>query len=315
MTKTNVSVFLLIIGMVIFYFFVSNIQFDDLNARLRYISVRHLLLGASFFICVFGLRAYKWFWMFHKVLQIKVNYMSVFGFFSISQFLGLGAPARLGDLSIPFLMKHFKNIPVSRGFSLIIFDRIVEMFVLINLALISAFYIASGMNYGSWEVLPVFLGFIVLAAGGGFLILFSENLRRFIQKRLSGKAITDSLTGFFESLNLLRMRALWLLLLTILCWFMDSIMYYYLLSSVIPVRYVESMVALFLGTTAGLISFIPGGLGVTDFSVKELLLHFGYLSNEAITAALVTRVTGVFITLMLGGIFIVTNMLARKKNA
>jgi len=67
--------------------------------------------------------------------------------------------------------------------------------------------------------------------------------------------------------------------------------------------YMESLSTGYTANRLGMISFIPGGLGVVEASLMSLLLKSGFVLSVASSMVLITRFSGVWFQIILGFIF------------
>lgn len=203
-------------------------------------------------------------------------------------------PGKIGEVFKSYLLKRLNGTPMSRSAPIVIAERLTDglgMLLIAGLGL-------TRYRYG----LPAF---IVLLAGAGLLIVLVQirplmlGLLDLAHRFRPIRRFSDSLRDLYESAyQLLRWGPLlWMTLLSAISWFGECVAFYYVLRSLGAPGAGPGGLDLLLqasfifaaSTLLGLISFLPGGLGVAEASYAGLLHQFGTFAHlpagEATAAA------------------------------
>ena len=211
------------------------------------------------------------FWRWQRYLarlEIEVPTGRSFAIF-VAGLSGTITPAKLGEVLKCALLKRSFGVPVRRSVPIVLAERVTDATGVVVLA------VAAGAGANRWPLL-------VLALAGVVAIVFvvrSPLLERF--SRL-GEA-PEAARALLETRLLLGMTAL-----SAVSWFFECLAAYVCVRGLrLDLSLVDTVVVFSLGSLAGALSFLPGGLGVAEGSMTGLIQVLGDVPKAAAVAATV----------------------------
>ncbi|MEA1925205.1 MAG: lysylphosphatidylglycerol synthase transmembrane domain-containing protein [Candidatus Altiarchaeota archaeon] len=230
-------------------------------------------------------RFFKWDYYLKKI-GLSINRKgSVIIFFS-----GLAmsvTPAKFGELLKSYLLKKLNGTEISRSAPIVFAERVTDLIGLIILASIGFSTFAYGREVLLFVIVSILLAILViqskkiclqiidLIAGVHFISKFSENIH----------TLYESAYTLFTLKNLLIA-----VLLSMISWFFECLALFFVLKGFnMDVSLLASMFVFSFSTIAGVLSMIPGGLGMTEGSMTWLLIIDGTPKEIAVGATLVIR--------------------------
>ncbi len=235
-----------------------------------------------------------------KVLGLAVppghSFLVFIGGFSLTV-----TPGKLGEVVKSFLLKESHDIAKARTAPIVVAERFTDLMGLLLLACVGIF---------TFRTDPRFLVAGAGLIGAGLVVVSVEPVAAFCL-RLSGRVpLVGRLTPKLEeayrtTAALLRPRPLALgVLLSVLSWFFECAAFWAVVHGFSGTS-VELQAATFIYasmTVAGALSFLPGGLGITELGMLELLgqLATGCGRSVATAATFVTRLCTLWFAVVLG---------------
>jgi glycosyltransferase 2 family protein len=210
-------------------------------------------------------------------------------------------PGKLGEAVKAFLLRASHGFPVTRTAPIVVAERVTDLLALLLLALVGVF---------QFDVDRRFLVAGAVLVAGGVLVVSIDPLaeatlalaahlpvvRRFAPKLREMHAATAAL---------LHPRPLVLATaLSAVSWFMECLAFWTVVQGfpgvTLPLRVATFIYAAM--TIAGALSFLPGGLGVTEAGMLALLVRFGVglTRGSAAAATFVTRACTLWFAVALG---------------
>lgn len=241
------------------------------------------------------LRVMKW-----KVLLTGVSFLDV----APVQLLGITisnfTPAKVGEPTKSLLMKMKTGIPVSRSLSSIIWERIIDIVVLILFSIMFIRYFSSSFYFLEIASILVFVTVIVVFLAMLYKKSFGIKIFGFLKSLPIMNRVSDQFLETFYKEKISKMRLLISLFITMLVWLIDGYVFYLSFRSVGVVIDPVFFVGLFaVSTLIGVASFLPGGLGSTD-AVMVLLLSPAMGPSLAVTGVFIARVITFWYFVFLG---------------
>lgn len=182
-------------------------------------------------------------------------------------------PGKVGEVFKSYLLKRVNNTPVSASAPIVLAERLTDGLAMLLL-------MAAGLNLYP-PARPLFWVLLVVGVLGLAVLQYRPMAERLLDVAarlpLLGR-IAPQLRAFYaSSFALLSWRLLLVsTVLSIVSWFGECIAFYYVLAGFgVPVSTHLLLVATFVfaaSTLFGLVSFLPGGLGVSEASSTALLL-------------------------------------------
>lgn len=269
--------------------------FADLEKVITAVSrmPRHYLLYA--FLLTVGsylLRLFKWH-VFSKWADFDIGFKDNTAIFFIGLMMSI-TPGKAGELIKSYFLQKKANVAYSESIPIVFYDRLTDLLAMMALV---------GVGFLAY---PFGLTPLLLLAGG--LVLFFILIRR---RQLIGKVIRwgtgpqklrrfrDSLQNFYQqTLFLMQFRKLsFAFIVSVAAWLLECVaLYVIIMAFSVDFSFLASIFTFSLGTLAGALSMIPGGLGVAEGSISGMLIYFGIGGSLAVTIALIIR----FVTLWFG---------------
>jgi uncharacterized membrane protein YbhN (UPF0104 family) len=255
--------------------------------------------GAALAAGNYGLRWARWEYYLRR-LNIRIAARdSVLVF--LAGFALTVTPGKLGEAVKALLLRQSHGIPAARTAPIVIAERITDLIALLLLALVGVF---------TFEVDRRFLTAGALAVGGALVVIGSEAvsarllalcarvrpLARFVPKLRESQAAAAAL-----------LRPAPLLVTTLLSvgsWFLECLAFWVIVRG-FPGAVLALQAATFIYaamTVAGALSFLPGGLGITEAGMLALLATFGtgIARGTATAATFVTRACTLWFAVAIG---------------
>jgi glycosyltransferase 2 family protein len=211
------------------------------------------------------------FWRWHRYLarvDIAVPAGRSFGIFVAGLTMTI-TPAKLGELLKSGLLKRSFAVPVWRSAPVVLAERVTDATGVVVLA------VAGGAATQSWPPLAIAL----VAVAGAVVLVRSPLLERFTslgEAPAAARALlaTPLLVG--------------MTLLSAVSWLFECLAAYVCVRGLgLDLSFPDTIVVFTLGSLAGALSFLPGGLGVAEASMTGLIRALGDTSKASAAAATV----------------------------
>lgn len=212
-------------------------------------------------------------------------------------------PMKLGELVTPYIINKFDNNNCTYLHRLIrlLFDRIIETVFLLLLFLFSVCWLVinASFKYGLFLIL-----FIMMSIAAILLIdKFLPSVRALFVKQYNK---VKSKIELPESAILKK-----ICVITLLAYLGDIYCFYFIFKAAgIDIGLLKVIIIFSISITIGVLTFIPGGIGIIELITVRLLHQFGYDNQIAILTSVYLRVVSVafmalfFLYLLFYGIFI-----------
>ncbi|MDX9999729.1 MAG: lysylphosphatidylglycerol synthase transmembrane domain-containing protein [Polyangia bacterium] len=253
-------------------------------------------------LLAYGLRFIKWQYLLGQA-QARVP-MGRSALVYLAGFSMAITPGKVGELLKAWLLKSTDNIPITRTAPVVIADRLTDLVALVLLCLLGAFTYVEDPRFGA---LLIFCGLIVLGMTSLFASPRAFTWGIHLVARLPlGRRIAPRLAELGEPLHLL-LRPIPLLatsLFSAVAWLGECLGFYLVLEG-LPGVDSPLPLAIFIysaTTVLGALSFLPGGLGVTEGSMTLLLLRSasGLGRSGAVAATVLIRLCTLWFGVVLG---------------
>jgi uncharacterized membrane protein YbhN (UPF0104 family) len=213
-------------------------------------------------------------------------------------------PGKVGEVLKSYLLKRINGTPISASAPIVLAERVTDGLAMLLL-----------MGFGLTLYVPARPAFFALLAltAVGLLVLQSRALVLWIADLMlklpyGPKIAPRLLTAYDSSQRLLSLRILLpSTLISLVSWFGECVAFYYVLRGLgVPESFLLLQQATFVfaaSTLFGLVSFLPGGLGVSEASSTGLLvLLIPMASGPATTATIIIRFCTLWFGVTLGAI-------------
>lgn len=247
----------------------------------------------------YALRFLRW----HFYLQAAETQLSLAKSIQIflSGFALSVTPGKLGELIKCYFLKEFSNIPIARSAPWVVAERVTDLAALLVLGVIgvSAYGVAQATVLSGVAVVGA--GLLVLAwprvAVACIRVLTTPRLTRRLRERLM---------EFYAGLALLvrPWPLTWATSLAVLAWLAECLGFSLIIAAFPGTEVPLGLAILIYATTtvAGALSFLPGGLLVTEAAMTALLVQVSRGVDEpvAVAATILTRLATLWFAVMIG---------------
>ena len=238
-----------------------------------------------------GLRYLRWEVLLSRVASTRIARLKAVLAFSSGSLL-IFTPGRTGEVAKSFYARHYFGVPVSSSAPILIAERLGDFAVMSVMAVTGLLLL--GDETAIWPAVGVFAA-TTLAVGLGMLLM--DRTPRWPIARLPIGSRLRSAVGLANRSRrlLLRPRSLWTNLgFGVSAWSVEVAIFFFSLAAVgatVEPRLLWVALAVFpLASVLGSISFLPGGVGVTEGGLVALGVLLGDLPGEvAVLAALLSR--------------------------
>jgi uncharacterized protein (TIRG00374 family) len=260
---------------------------------------------SAFFICLglalvnYAIRFVRWHvYLRHQRVDVPLASSAVV--FGAGLSLAI-TPAKLGELVKSYLLREMHGTPVTQTAPIVVAERVTDLIALLLLAIVGVAAFGMDKTLVIVAAALVGVGLVLLAWPRPTRALIDLCTRpRFAQRlRKPVHAMYDGLVGLCRP-KLLVVATL----IAVPAWAAESIGFAQIVNA-FPGTQVDlglAMVIYAATTIAGALSFLPGGLGVTEASMTMLLVHGAAKVDKAtaLDATLLTRLATLWFAVLLG---------------
>jgi uncharacterized protein (TIRG00374 family) len=252
----------------------------------------------------YALRWLKWDYYLRRMGMGHGVSHAMSGLLFTSGMLMAVTPGKIGEVLKSFLLKRVNGTPISASAPIVLAERITDglaMLLLMGLGL--TFYPPAQ---------PIFILLVILTIAGIVVAQnrrLSEMLIAMVAKLPIGAKIAPRLTTMYESIRQLLDGRILIVstLISLLSWFGECVaMYYVLVGLGIEGNLHLLLIATFVfaaSTLVGLVSFLPGGLGVSEASSTGMLaLLVPMAAGPATVATIMIRFCTLWFGVSLGAV-------------
>ena len=223
-------------------------------------------------------------------------------------------PGKMGELLKSYLLQQAADVPVAVSAPVVVAERLTDLLSLLLLALFGV--LSSGYGGDILIAATVLCGVVLVAAlwkrAGRFGVQLVTRFKPLERHREALLAMQDSL------FRLVGMRSLVVgVLISVVAWSLECLAFYLVLGGAgIDVTLGRAVFIYSLGTIAGAVSMLPGGLVATEASMVFLLAGFFAVAapSPAVTSVLIIRLCTLWFAVLVGlvGLGLVRRELAHK---
>lgn len=303
---------LLALGLIVLIFFIQSLDFKGVIESLKLVGPRVIVVAICLMLTTVLVKTYRW-----KVLIKQITGKDIGTWFSfLSIFAGVSSasifPGR-NEITKPLMLKSTYNSPLSKTIPAALIEKIFDFIGLIMLFFLALIMVKTkNFDYGQYVIPFMFLAaFLIL-----FLFVFPHQLSRlslFIINKLPIKKFKKNLANFsntfFESFESIKDRkvAFILFLTSFIVMIIEVTRLSYLFltfGSSIPFMIISLA---FTGSLLlGILTLIPGGIGVTEFSSATIIVALVATANANIvkTVIFLDRVIAYYTLVAVGAIIL-----------
>ncbi len=232
-----------------------------------------------------------------RALDLHVPMGESFGVFMSSLAMAV-TPGKMGELLKSYFLKELNGIPISKSAPIILAERITDFLSLLLIAMAGAYSIGHDKKFIIIFGLVFILGIAVIANRTLSMKIIGYG-RRF---RLISKWINPIETAYESSHTLLTGRVLGVsMILALIAWFSECLGFLFVLDGVdVHLKVLSASFIYSFSTVVGAVSFLPGGLGVTDTSLAGLLIFAKIPKDAAVAATFIVRGATLWFAVIIG---------------
>lgn len=291
------------LGVVVIACLLLFIDFKKVMHAMLNMPVHFLLLAFLLTFCSYLLRLWKWH-AFTKWSNFSLRLRDNAVIFFIGLMMSI-TPGKAGELIKSYFMHEKADVPYSESIPIVIYDRLTDMLAMLALVGIGLLVYPFGLSSLIVLVVLLIVGFVIIQRRTWMLTVIDwitapKRLRRF----------RESVHHFYkQTLFLLQCRFLsFSFLVSVASWFLECVSLYLIVRAFsLDVSLLASILTFSLGTIAGALSMIPGGLGAAESSLAGLLIYFGVSGSLAVTISLIIRFVTLWFGVILGMIVFIFN--------
>ena len=286
---------------VFIYFIIDSRLFDIGDADFGLDLTLAALSVQLFIVCSFVLLAIRYVLLIGPPkVCLNISLRSII----LSLGLNLVLPGRLSELLKATYLRDHAAVPLSRGFSAIVLERLVDLMIVAVLGLIA---VVNYFDQGSYSFMPVF-GVMVAV-----VVMVALRFQHLVL-RVIGTLPSARLAGFLERAYrhfsaTARTQVFWqALLIGGLAWGMScgSFLVFINLAGSIPVGLSGALLVFVMTTLGGAIPALPGGLGTYEAAAVVALRSLGYGFDEALVLALAMHASQLILPFILAIVIMMT---------
>ncbi len=216
-------------------------------------------------------------------------------------------PGKVGELVKSYLLRELRSVPIAKSAPVVVAERVTDLLALVVLCLF-------GVAFYGVAVTTVIAGAVVIAVA--LVILSVPPLAQALIRALTTISFLRKLRGklltFYDNLSaLIRPRPMsWATSIAALAWLAECVGFA-LIANGFPGSSVPLGLAILIyaaTTIAGALSFLPGGLLVTEGAMTLLLVEAssGFDEPTAVAATILVRLATLWFAVILGAIALAT---------
>ena len=306
-------IFGIVLGIVLIYFSVREINFHETIAHLKKIHIGYAALSLFFIVFMQALRSYRWgviLWPLEKISQFTLFAVTSVGFLAIA-----AIPARIGELARPYLIAKKSSIKMSSALGTVLVERVLDCLavVIITIAVLilhdlPSWMIKSGIIFFMMTMLMIAC-IIGLVWRRETAVRIIDRILRLLPGRLAPK-VNNMIHHFIDGFQVITdvKRLLYLLFLSAVVWLVDAAAIYTLLLAFgydLPVLAAFVVMVILIAGIA--IPTAPGFIGNWHYACIIGLSLFGISKTEGFAFALVYHFLSMIVLIVLGVAFLPFN--------
>lgn len=244
------------------------------------------------------LRFVKWCYLL-RVVGVKVPFWQNMWIF-FSAFTMVLSPGKIGELVKSFLLRERFAIPVTKTAPVVMAERLTDLLGLMALCLIGFSQFAFGGKTLLIVAALLFCGILMLSNPGFWKLVdhFLAKFARFAKFRRPIKIIQESTMDLFSIKSLLLTTPL-----SAISWAGEGFALYLIFRSMgldMPALFAISIFAHAFSSIVGALSFLPGGLLVTEGAMGMFFVYVSIPEAQAISATFLIRAVTLWFAVLLG---------------
>jgi uncharacterized membrane protein YbhN (UPF0104 family) len=242
--------------------------------------------GSASIIAFWFVRAARWFVILRN-LGIRVGFRELYICSAASLGIATVTPLQTGEMLKVELLRRRGGLARSAGYGSFAVERVIDLFTIVSAA---AVCILSGIGFGISRRTALFVwGLSVLLFLTGVFVL---------RKTRTGGKVGEFIR---DAKRCLAGRATFpvVMALTLAAWALVVLGWQLSLHSIgIDIGFLKALTLMTVVTLAGILSLVPGGLGVSEVGTSRILMGFGQTEATAQAGAVIIRCYAILMVLL-----------------
>ncbi len=248
--------------------------------------IRYILMAFIVSMITLSLRVLKW-----NVLLNGIGFKELFPIQALGMAISNFTPGKIAEPMKAVLLKLRKGRSVSETLPSIIWERIIDVSVILMLSLFAVNLITGRfllLGLLSASVFIVIIAVFIAVLKNKF---FGRRVFSFARRFPLLNKITDDFIEAFYASSIKKRNVLLCFFITLMTWLLDSaIMYFSFLAIGIDINIFTLAGILALSTIIGVASSLPGGIGSSETAMVLMLGIIGISGTGSIAGVLISRV-------------------------
>ena len=313
----------LALGAAVLLLLIASTDLGELQTAVSAADRGLLLVAVALVVINVGIKAVRWRFMTAQLTERPLSLWQA----GIAVLAGVAAgsltPARGMDLAKPLLLRRSRGVPMSVSTAAVIVERLLDGAGLIVLCGVSLVLLPAGRAAVFGPVFAV-IGLVIAAMGVALVIpaRMVGPLTRVISSLPLSQRVRTRAVGLLEAfvhgmLVWRRPAQLWVAAaLSVAAAAVEALRLVSVLAAMhASLSLAQAMFAFSLGNVIAVLTFIPGGVGVTELSVAGVirLIAPGVAAAALTAAVLVDRFLSYYVIVVLGGLVLLLSGAARRE--
>ena len=305
MKKNIIFIIKLSITVLLLYFIFKKMNLTNFKDILKNTNYNYIVISLAFTPLIIFLRSFKWFTLL-KYSEIKISYWDAFKSITGGMAFGIITPGRVGEVTRSLFIKHAKKAEIS---GLVLLDRIFDLYVIVFYSLYGVLFLLRNNALSIFSILlfvfmTIFIFFRVISK---YFSTFGRNSKLNSLKKLN--------IFIKEFGNISGINATFLILVSLIMYFLTFIQFYFLILSFSPQTNINFLIIVKTSPLIQFMSVIPitlFGLGIREGTSIYLLGIFGINKVIAFNSSFLSFVFNILLTALIGVFFIIG--MGKRKN-
>lgn len=300
---------LLVIGIILLISLVNFIGINSFIEGLKDANYLNLIISIAVYVLVLITGLVRWMFLIQCHSE-EIELKSVSEVYFTNTFTSNLTPGRSGDVIAPILLNKHCGLSLKNSVSIIVLDRATDIFWLLSFSIFSFIYVLASTTSDTRNITQLAENASLLVIT---LIIAIALFHRLLSKMAGFSRYLNKVSEFIklvsDELKNIRIKQIAILNLLALCtWALQFTKNLFLITTFTTIDFTQNVVCQSLSSLAGLISFIPGGIGVDSASYTYIASLLGLDWQNIIIATVsgtvlfnLIRLTGALTVTMLHG--------------
>jgi uncharacterized membrane protein YbhN (UPF0104 family) len=260
------------------WYIARTFQWGEIGRLLVQVNLLFLLAGGGGSLLLYWLvRAVRWQLLLRK-MGGRIPFLDVYLCTAVAVSFAIFTPLQSGEMLKVELLKKYGMIGRSAGYGSFVVERVLDLVVLLSIGCVSVLTTVGVLPDRRYVYL--ILALILLSALGGLLLVLNV--------RPPGKA--GELLGRIRDCVRDFRTLLVAFVITCASWASVALSWQlFLYSGGVDLGFLRSMALMAVVALINILSLIPGGLGISEASTTQILIHYGSSTPAAQAGSLVLR--------------------------